>query len=212
MEIRCDNCKARLNIADDKIPPGQRITITCPKCKEKLTLEAPAPDKATGPDPDPGPGYAAEGIPSEFYDEGTKLALVAEHGPENKEKTEQSLEDVGYKCISAENTGQAISKIRFHKLDLVILSDHFDGINLEQSPIRQYLNHISMSIRRKMFVVLVADHFNTMDQIMAFTMSANLVINRRDMDKLGGILKNAILDNENFYRVFMETLTELGKA
>ena len=119
---------------------------------------------------------------------------------------------MGYKYIVAENTGQAISKMRFHTFGLVVLSDQFDGIELEQSPILQYLNHLSMSIRRKMFVVLVGDSFNTMDHMMAFAMSVNLVVNRKDLDKFTGILKNAIADNEKFYKVFMDTLTEVGKS
>ncbi len=102
--------------------------------------------------------------------------------------------------------------MRFHTFDLVILTDRFDGIELGQSPVLQYLNHLSMSIRRRMFVALVGDAFNTMDHMMAFAMSANLVINRRDLDKLAGILKNAVSDNEKFYKVFMDTLSELGKA
>ncbi|SPD73527.1 conserved hypothetical protein [uncultured Desulfobacterium sp.] len=209
MEITCDKCNARLNIPDEKIPSGQRIAITCPKCKEKLTIEAPA--ALNSPEPPQAPPPAPEPSPMESYEEGTKLALVAENSTENKEKTGRSLDDIGYKCIMAESTSQAISKMRFNKLDLVLLSDHFDGIELDQNPVRQYINHISMSVRRQMFVVLVADHFTTMDQMMAFAMSANLVINRRDMDKLGGILKNAISDNENFYRVFMEALGQAGK-
>ena len=224
MEIKCENCNAKLNVPDEKIPLGQRVTVSCPKCKGKVTLDA----RGAGPEDsspkveekaaqevkrgDTAKAYAAEGDALEFYEEGVKLALVAEIDPDQGEKICRALEDFGYQCVAAESINQAISNMRFHRFDLVILTDQFDGIELGQSPIRQYLNHLSMSIRRKMFVVLIGDTFNTMDHMMAFAMSANLVINRRDLNKLGGILKNAVSENEKFYKIFMDTLSEVGKA
>ncbi len=217
MEIICENCNAKLNIPDEKIPRGQRVSISCPKCKEKLTLEDQGPavkEKASTEQSkaDTTKTHGGEGPALEFYEEGLELALVAENDPDKNDMIKQTVEDLGYKYVAAENTNQAISKMRFHTFGLVILSDKFDGIDLVQSPIRQYLNHLSMSIRRKMFVALIGDAFNTMDHMMAFTMSANLVINRRDLDKLEGILKNAVSDNEKFYKVLLDTLAEVGKA
>ena len=211
MEIICHGCNARLNVPDEKIPKGQQVTITCPKCKEKLALDTSAEKAGTetakaGPVPSVG-GEAA----LEFYEEGVRLALVAESDPDQIEKMKESFGDLGYRYVLVENTSQAISKMRFHTFELVLVSDRFDGIGPAQSPVLQYLNHLSMSIRRRMFVVLVGDSLNTMDNMTAFTMSANLVVNRRDLDKLTGILKNAIADNEKFYKVFMDTLVETGK-
>ena len=39
MEIVCESCKAKLNIPDEKIPKGQAVRISCPKCKKKIVLE-----------------------------------------------------------------------------------------------------------------------------------------------------------------------------
>ena len=46
----------------------------------------------------------------------------------------------------------------------------------------------------------------------AFAMSANAVINRKDLDKTTSILKKAIVDNAKFYKIFMDTLAEVGRA
>jgi hypothetical protein len=102
--------------------------------------------------------------------------------------------------------------MRFHLFDLVILSDGFDGIEFGQSPIRQHLNRLSMSVRRRMFVALIGDTFNTIDHMMAFALSANLVINRKDLDRLTSILKIAISESQKFYKVYMDTLAEIRKA
>ena len=63
-----------------------------------------------------------------------------------------------------------------------------------------------------MFVLLMSDKFRTMDHMMAFAMSANLVANWKDLGKLSSILGRAVSDNEKFYKVFMDTLKETGKA
>ena len=211
MEIFCYGCNTKLNIRDEKIPQGRQVTITCPKCKEKLALDTRAEKAETEIDKaGPEPSFGGEAA-LESYGEGVKLALVAESDPDQIEKLKESIEDLGYRYVSVESTSQAISKMRFHTFELVLLSDRFDGIDLAQSPVLQYLNHLSMSIRRRMFVVLVGDSFHTMDNMAAFTMSANLVVGRRDLDKLTGILKNAIADNEKFYKVLVDTLVEAGR-
>ena len=216
MEIKCDSCNTKLNIPDEKIPPNQQITITCPKCKKKIALDPTAskhrqstPQTSNAGTVQPLGGDAAA---LEFYEEGVKLALLAEQDPGQLEKLKEAIVDGGYQYVAVENTGQAISKMRFHTFELVIISDGFDGIELAQSPVLQYLNHLSMTIRRRMFVALIGDSFNTMDHMMAYALSANLVVGQRDVDKLTGILKNAIADNEKFYKVFMDSLVEVGRS
>ncbi len=148
----------------------------------------------------------------DFFEEGIKLSLVLGDDTEGVNKLMKVIEDLKYWCILAENTGSAIDKMRLHNFDLVILSDRFDGVELLESPVLHYLNHLSMSIRRHIFLCLIGDQFETMDHMMAFSMSANLVVNWKDINRLMPILKNAISANERFYKVFLETLAEVGKA
>lgn len=223
MEILCDGCHAKLNIPDEKIPQDQKVTITCPKCQEKLALDTravqsgesvPAAEKKVLSEAgEIGTQQSFGGDAAlESYEEGVKLALVAVNETDQFEGLKEAIEDLGYKYVSAENTSQAISKMRFHTFEMVVLSDRFDGIELTQSPVLQYLNHLSMSIRRRIFIVLIGNSFNTMDHMTAFTMSANLVVNKKDLNKLTGILKNSISDNERFYKVFTDTLLEAGRS
>lgn len=68
-----------------------------------------------------------------------------------------------------------------------------------------------MSIRRKIFLVLSSEKLKTLDNMMAFAKSANLVVNPDDLHNLPLILKKAISDHERFYKVFEDTLKEVGK-
>ncbi len=224
MDIICEKCNARLSISDDKIPSGQRTVISCPKCKNRITLNVPVPGEKNLP-PEvggkPGPvvnnadsdyGYEDDDASLDFFEEGVRLALIMGNELRQAEKLGQTVDELGYKHVLAKNTRDAISKMRLHHFDAILLSDGFDGIDLAQSPILQHINSLSMSVRRRIFLALVADEFKTMDHMMAFAMSANMVINRDDLDRLTSIMQHAISDNEKFYKVFTDTMVEVGKA
>lgn len=147
---------------------------------------------------------------NEERDKGIKLALVMGDNTQGVEKLRQAVEELGYRCVSANDAKSAVGKMRLHNFDLVILSYHFESIELQQSPVLHYLNHLSMSVRRQIFLCLVGNGFESMDNISAFSMSANLVVNWKDIDKLTAILKHAISENEKFYQVFMDTQQTLS--
>jgi len=39
MEVTCTQCNAKLNVPDEKIPKDQAIRVSCPKCKNKITID-----------------------------------------------------------------------------------------------------------------------------------------------------------------------------
>jgi hypothetical protein len=51
-----------------------------------------------------------------------------------------------------------------------------------------------------------------MDQMMAFRHSVNLIVNSKNIDDIGKIIQRGLTDHEFFYRVFKDTLTEVGRA
>jgi len=224
MEIICEKCNTRLNIPDEKIPRGQQSTVSCPKCKNRITLNVPVPGRKNFHseveekpglgvnNADPDYGYEDDDASLDFFEEGAKLALVMGNEAQQIKKLGRTVEELSYRCVSAKNTRDAISKMRLHHFDVILLSDGFDGIDLAQSPILQHINNLSMSLRRRVFLALVADEYKTMDHMMAFAMSANMVINGGDLDRLTSIMQHAISDNEKFYKVFMDTMVEVGKA
>ncbi|MBW1722121.1 MAG: zinc-ribbon domain-containing protein [Deltaproteobacteria bacterium] len=221
MEVTCEHCGVKIKVPDEKIPRDKRIKLTCPKCGQKFPLPSPRGPQlddlsqgGQGADREPDSyGYRdyAEDEELVFFEEGTLLALVLENNPEHLEKITGALKELGYQCIPAPDTRDATGKMRFHRFDLVILSDGFDGQTLERSPVLNYLNRMSMSVRRRMFVALLGDRFKTMDHMMAFAMSANVVINKKDLERLTLVLKKAVSENDKFYKIFMDELRELGK-
>ncbi|OPX35720.1 MAG: hypothetical protein B1H11_08665 [Desulfobacteraceae bacterium 4484_190.1] len=225
MEIICENCKTKLKIPDEKIPKGQQqVAVNCPKCKNKVILKIEGAKKESSvPEIEKKSGKEKAGtnkpkfdededISLDFYEHDATLALVMEDSAEQAEKIKPDIEQFGYNVVLAKNTRDAIGRMRLYHFDLIILSEQFDGIDVGKGPILQYLNHLSMSVRRRIFIALIGNNFQTADHMTAFAMSVNLVVNREDMDRLMDILINSIAEKEKFYKVFMDSLSEAGKV
>lgn len=213
MDVTCKSCGTAFSIPDEKLPPNQVVSVACPKCKGKIRIEPSAGSVAPTKEAfeEAGIEYEDDTSPLEFFEEGTKLALVLDGDEANVMEITPALEEMSYKPILPTSINEAVSRLRLYHFDLIFLSDGFDGQDLDRSPITHYLNHLSMSIRRKIFLVLVSEKFKTMDNMMAFTLSANLVINPTDLSKLRLILNKAIPDHEKFYKIFIDSLKETGK-
>ena len=230
MEVTCEHCNARLNIPDDKLPPNRRVAINCPKCTNKITIDTGGQEQGQPPadirrsEPEAGRPELQEPAGPEdvsdeqddsvldIFEEGKKLALVMGRNPSQNETFKAAAQGLGFQCVTVENSREAIGKLRFHHFDLILLADGFDGKSAAESPIMAHLNRQSMTVRRKMFLALAGETFKTTDNMMAYALSANLVVNERDLDKLSGVLKTSMAENEKFYKVFMDTLVELGRA
>ncbi len=218
MDITCSSCGTTLNVPDEKLPPNQVVNITCPKCKGKIKVDTremglkPASSrKEEEAEEEFLSEYEDDTSPLEFFEEGVKLALVLDTDDLRLSEITPALEELGYKVIQPLTLQEAMSKIRLHPFDMVILADGFDGRGLDGNPITNYLNHLSMSVRRKIFLTLLSNRFKTMDNMMAFAMSANLVVNPEDLPNMRLILKKGTSENEKFYKVYMDTLREVGR-
>lgn len=236
MEITCEQCKSKLNIPDEKIPKDQVVKIGCPKCKNKITLDTRSHAESTGVDSareevsdsvrnrsietkpanESEEGYTysdySEDKALDFYQEGTKLALIMNADPEQSRQIHSIVQELGYQGIVTPNTRDALGKMRFHQFDMIVLCDGFDGQPLENSPVLSHVNRLGMSVRRRIFLALFSDRFKSMDNMMSFAMSANAVFNIKELDRLAVMLKKALSENEKLYKVFMDTLAQLGKA
>ena len=223
MEVVCSNCQARLKIPDEKVPKTGRVTANCPKCKGKISFEKPPSDpepplvheepKSDSAPPEQDLEYRDEDPFSlDFYEEGAKLALLMLTEAEADSGIQKATEGLQHKSVLVKDPGEGINKMRFHLFDLLILSEQFEGIPWAQSPILHYLNRLPMHTRRKSFLVLLGSEFSTMDPMAALVLSADLVVNPKDMNEFAGILKAALWNHENFYGAFTETLNELDKG
>ena len=215
MDIICHNCQSKFRIADEKIPAGKSASFACPKCKSKISLGADKqPVKSAGSTgaADNNDGYDASEKPFDFIEEEGLTALVCEQNPIVRKTISDALELMEYQITVAESARDALKRMRYHVYELIVVNESFSTENPEANGVLIYLERLSMTMRREMFVAMVSDRYRTMDNMMSLNKSVNMIINVKNIDDIGKILSRGITDNEYFYRIFKETLRETGKA
>ena len=230
MDVACDKCPAKFKIPDEKIPKGQVFAVTCPKCQNKISIDAradapPPPKETPAPVAEPEPAkektlldvvdsdaYDAEEKPFDFLEEGAETALLCEPDQTVRSKIRKALDNLGYHTTEPDSAREVLKQMRFHVFDMAVINELFDTSNPDLNNVLRYLDQLPMFTRRNIFVSLVTDRFRTNDNMAAFNKSVNLVINPKNIDDFEKILKRAVADNTAFYRVFKETLVKFGRA
>ncbi len=214
MEITCQSCQGKIKIADGKIPAGKTASVKCPRCKSTIKVQAPdenAADEAFDDlfdfDEDESDGYESGDKPFDFIEEEGKTALVCESDAIIREKLRPALDVLEYHITEVPNSREALKKMRYHTYDLIIVNEYFDTQDPDANPLLIYLERQFMDVRRNMFVVLLTSRFRTMDHMMAFSRSVNLILNIRNIDDFDKIIQRALADYGLFYKVFKESLT-----
>jgi DNA-binding NtrC family response regulator len=150
--------------------------------------------------------YDASDKPFDFVEEGMNTALICESDPAVRSKIHEALAQERYHITESESAQDALKKMRFHVYQLVVANESFDTDTPDQNVIFDTLKALPMSIRRNMFVVMISPRFRTMDNMIAFSKSVNLIVNPSNLDNIGTIIQKGLTDNEAFYHVYKESL------
>ncbi len=219
MKITCDKCQSKFKIPAEKLPAGKAVTLPCPKCKEKITVgpAAPAGKKEEPEKVEPAiheevhaEDYDASDKPFDFVEEEGQTALVCESDPVMKEKTLTALKSMEYHTTEAESGRDALKKMRYHVYDLVLVNEEFDTSDPDSNGVLIYLERLAINVRRNVFVVMLTNRFRTLDSMMAFNKSVNMVINISNINEIDKILRRGLADNDVFYRTLREGLRKAG--
>ena len=215
MDITCSKCSSKFRIPDEKIPVGRVTNLPCPKCKVRITID---PSKKTAR----GILAAAQSTknskndaidrPFDFIEEEGLTALLCEQNSRASKTIQNALHLMDYQITFPENARDALKRMRYHVYDLIVVNENFDTNNPESNGVLIYLERLSMAVRRKIFVAMISSRYRTMDNMMAFHASVNLIINIKNIDDIGKILSRGITDTEMFYSVHKETLKETGRV
>jgi CheY-like chemotaxis protein len=156
--------------------------------------------------------YDAADKPFDFVEEEGETALICESDPSVREKISATMKLLGYMITEAASAKDALKKMRFHTYDVVVLDERFDTTSPDENDVLRYLESLSMATRRDMFVALITERFRSMDNMAAFNKSVNLVINTKNINDVGTIIKRGVSENTAFYRVFKESMQRMGKG
>jgi predicted Zn finger-like uncharacterized protein len=220
MEITCDKCQSKFKIPDNKIPAGKTAALKCPKCKEKIMV---GPNHEAEKKPDPpqaepavheevyAEDYDAADKPFDFVEEEGRTALVCESDPGLKEKATAALQGMDYHITEAESGRDALKKMRYHVYDLVLVNEEFDTSDPDSNGVMIYLERLSINFRRNIFVIMMSKRFRTLDSMMAFNKSVNMIVNVSNINEIDKILRRGMTDHDIFYRIFTDGLRKAGR-
>jgi len=214
MDITCSNCSSKFRIPDEKIPVGRVTNLPCPKCKVRIKID-PAKKTARGILADAQPTedsrIDAADKPFDFIEEEGLTALLCEQNSLASKTIQNALHLMDYQITFPENARDALKRMRYHVYDLIVVNENFDTNNPESNGVLIYLERLSMAVRRKVFVAMVSSRYRTMDNMMAFHASVNLIINIKNIEDIGKILSRGITDTKMFYSVYKETIKKSGR-
>ena len=239
MELICTSCSTKLAIPDAKVPKNAVFRVTCPKCQTKVRVstmpEQAAPRAGGGPTaplltrpaPPPPPQVPEEPMEefdsSDIKDEGLasspeedefvedrKLAMVCFDSASQRATVKTSLDGLGYTVHIPLTPDDAVHRVRANHYELLILHEEYGGTT-ESNLLLQTIQPMTMVLRRYMCVGLAGREFRTFDYLTAFTKSVNFVVAERELSKIRGIVRQAVAENDQFYRVFRESMRNAGK-
>ncbi len=204
MEIICDACQSRFNLADEKLPPGRPVTLKCPRCQNRIRIGAQTAEVHDE-------GYDAFEKPFDFVDRDGKTALICESDADIRQRLVNAILILGYQISIGENARDVLKKMRYHEFDMLVINEDFDIPDPDANGILINLSRQPMTIRRKMMVVMLTGRYRTMDSMVAFAHSVDLIVNTKNVNDFEKIVSRGIADQDAFYHVFREALREAGK-
>ncbi len=155
--------------------------------------------------------YDASDRPFDFVGADVETALICESDASLREKIASALQPSGYQITMPASAKDALKNMRYHVYNVVIVNENFDTDDPARNEVLNYLANLNMGTRRQIFVVMVSGRLRTIDNMAAFNNSVNLIINSKNTEDAGQIIKGGIADNENFYHVYKETLRKKGR-
>ena len=143
------------------------------------------------------PGYSQSGRSS--WNPRKALVCAVE---ENRESIARGLADNNYQVFVAQDSRQAIERMRENRLDLVILDSRFDPV--EQGPVfvTREVSVLRPAQRRRLFFVFLSPTLRTMDAHAAFLNNVNAVVNVNDLADLPKLIEHRLREFNELYTEF----------
>lgn len=136
-------------------------------------------------------------------------ALVCEDEEMFSTILRDQLVALGYRVDVAPTVADALRLIKDKRYEVVTVDNRFPDNNEGGYEILRALSFGGTALRRKIYAVFISADLKTMDAGSAFFHGANLSINKKDVKRAGGFIRDGIEEYRRFYRVFDRVQAEL---
>ena len=142
-------------------------------------------------------GHIARSRPS--WNPRRALVCISE---DKREELARSLAENGYQVFVAEDSRQAVERMRENQLDVVIVDPRFDAVEQGAVFVTREVNILRPAQRRRLFLVLLSSSLRTMDAHTAFLNNVNAVVNVSDVAELPTLLEQRLREFNELYKDF----------
>lgn len=230
MLIVCEHCQRQLTLPDEKVParvfaltcPGCKNRLQIDPANPPSPAPAPPPAVAPPPaaapaempesasplPPSPDAPTTADGfialpplhgidkkLMGRLYPVGAVTNLTAQPSP----WIDAGLKQLGIDEIShyedLEMTAQGLEEVRTGVLVIQV-----DKASAPPFPVLEPLHKLPADVRRRTFVVLLADNVKSLDGMVSFFLQVNCLINSRERPRFPRYLQQALLFHLRHYR------------
>ncbi len=145
----------------------------------------------------------------DLFEPGDSTALVCIDVPEVQRIVIEQLTALGHKIHTGFFVEDVLLKLRTHVYDVVLVSEHFNGTDIETNPIVAESVRTPADQRRRQLFVVLGSSFVTNDAMQAFEHSVDLVVGLSDVVNLRPVLRRGLRQAQEFYAPLNATLKAL---
>ena len=124
----------------------------------------------------------------------------------HKQEIVEELRRGSYEVFTAQNTAQALERMREDKIDVLVLDPEFDLMEQGAAFITREVNSLRPSERRRLIFVQLSPEARTEDAHAAFLSNVNLVVNMDGVRELPSALERTVRDLNELYKDFNKAL------
>jgi CheY-like chemotaxis protein len=129
---------------------------------------------------------------------------------EHRQRLALQLSQNGYQVFLAQDTRQAVERMRENRMDVVLLDQDFDIAEKGAAFVTREVTILRPAQRRRLFFVLLSSVLRTMEAHAAFLNNVNAIVNVKDIEEVPRVLENGLRDYNELYKEFNAALSVTG--
>lgn len=137
-------------------------------------------------------------------------ALVVYDDLDVAESLEHKLDALGFQVSVAMNQRDAAKQLKFTNFTILLIQEDYFGASMSSNHLLRSIQTMEGPARRGMLVIMVSPTMTTLDDLLAFSLSLDAIINTEELGNIERILISTIARARKFYAVYREVLSEQG--
>jgi ActR/RegA family two-component response regulator len=139
-----------------------------------------------------------------------RAALLCCHEPAYAEYLAGELRRMGYKLHVAAGHAEGIARLATRSYHLTVVLENLEGCALGQNTLLQHLAALPAGERRATYVILLCQSFATGDEMAAYALSVDQLINYLDIAQFAALAVPALEEHEEANHHFTTVAARLA--